>query len=397
VMVLLAAKENSVLTNWTPLRWIGERSYSMYLWHWPLVVGVYHFGDRRNLLLTAGCVALTFVLGHLSYVLVETRMRRPLDTMPRGAGSAVLAAACAAIVLPGTMIAYLGGVPARLSTDAQRMFAVATEKDDAFPGCRIMEHGNDNGCLSGGSTPGVIVLGDSHAAALFGAVQSALPRPDMGAVRWTMSGCPSMLNLHSSNDPSFHCDQFMAWVMRRIETVPASVPVLIINRSSLYMQGPNEDDADEDVTAPDFYFRLHYAARSPAFYREVRQNMIDTACAIAKHHTVYMMRPVAEMRIHVPNALGHAMVLGRHKTISMPMDEYTRRHALVWEAQDAARDQCGITILDPLPYLCGKQGCDAVVNQRAMYFDDDHLSRYGAGFLKPMFSTMFAPRRVDEL
>ena len=397
VMVLLAAKENSVLTNWTPLRWIGERSYSMYLWHWPLVVGVYHFGDRRNLLLTAGCVALTFVLGHLSYVLVETRMRRPLDTMPRGAGSAALAAACAAIVLPGTMIAYLGGVPARLSTDAQRMFAVATEKDDAFPGCRIMEHGNDNGCLSGGSTPGVIVLGDSHAAALFGAVQSALPRPDMGAVRWTMSGCPSMLNLHSSNDPSFHCDQFMAWVMRRIETVPASVPVLIINRSSLYMQGPNEDDADEDVTAPDFYFRLHYAARSPAFYREVRQNMIDTACAIAKHHKVYMMRPVAEMRIHVPNALGHAMVLGRHKTISMPMAEYTRRHALVWEAQDAARDQCGVTILDPLPYLCGKQGCDAVVNQRSMYFDDDHLSRYGAGFLKPMFSTMFAPRRVDEL
>ena len=393
VMVLLAAKQDSILTNWTPLRWIGERSYSMYLWHWPLVVGIYYFGDKNNLVLTACCVALTFVLGHLSYVLVETRMRRPLDTMLRGAGSLVLAAACAAIVLPGTMIAHMGGVPARLPAEVRQMFAVAKEKEDAFPDCRILEHGNDNGCRAGGSELGVIVLGDSHAAALFDAVKSALPRADMGAERWAMSGCPSMLNIHSGSDPSFHCDRFMAWVMRRVETVPAAVPVLIINRGSLYMQGPNEDDVDEDVNVPDIHFGTRYASRSPAFYREVRQNMIDTACTIARQRKVYMMRPIPEMRVDVPSTMGHAMVLGEDRKISMPLGEYRKRHALVWEAQDAARAQCGVTILDPLPYLCGKDRCDALVNQRSMYFDDDHLSRYGAGFLTPMFSTMFEPPR----
>lgn len=393
VMVLVAAREDSILTNWTPLRWIGERSYSMYLWHWPLVVGIYYFGDKHNPVLILCCLALTFVLGHLSYVWVETRMRRPLDTMPRGAGSAVLAAACVAIILPGTVVAYLGGVPARLPADVQQMFAVAKEKEDAFPDCRIMEHGNDKGCTAGGSKLGVIVLGDSHAAALFEAVKSALPNRDMGAVRWAMSGCPSMLNMHSGSDPSFHCDRFMSWVMRRIETVPASVPVVIINRGSLYTEGPNEDDVDEDVSVPGIYFSKRYASRSPEFYREVRQNMIDTACTIAKHRKVYMMRPVAEMRIDVPSTLGHAMVLGEDRKISVPMSEYNKRHALVWEAQDAAHRQCGVTILDPLPYLCGKERCEAVVNNRSMYFDDDHLSRYGAGLLTPMFSKMFGQQQ----
>lgn len=393
VMVLLAAKENSILTNWTPLRWIGERSYSMYLWHWPLVVGIYYFGDKQNMGLVACCLALTFVLGHLSYTLVETRMRRPLDAAPRGASSAMLAAACVAIVLPGTIIAHMGGVPARLPADAQRMFAVGDEKKDVLPDCRIVERGNDNGCAAGGSRLGVVVLGDSHAMALFSAVKSALPDSGMGAVRWAMAGCPSMLNMHSGSAPSFQCDRFMAWVMKRLETVPASVPVLIINRASLYMQGPNEKDVDEDISVPNVYFNKRYASRTPEFYREVRQNMIDTACTIAKRHKVYMMRPVAEMRVDVPNTIGHAMVLGEARNISMPMDEYSKRHALVREAQDAAHAQCGVTILDPLPYLCGADRCDAVVNQRPLYFDDNHLSRYGASLLTPMFSTIFDERQ----
>ena len=392
VMVLLAAKQDSVLTNWAPLRWIGERSYSIYLWHWPLVVGIYYFGDKHNLALVASCLALTLALGHLSYTLVETRMRRPLESLPRGACSAALAAACVAIVLPGTSIARMDGLPGRLPADAQQMFLTAKDKEEALPDCSIVEHDSDRGCARGGSRLGVIVLGDSHAIALFGAVKDALPDPDTHAVRWSMHGCPTLLNTHSATNPSFGCDRFMAWVMRRIETVPASVPVLIINRSSLYMQGPNEDDTEEDTRVPNIYFGKRHASRSPEFYREVRQNTIDTACAIAKHRKVYMMRPIPEMRVDVPNVLGHAMVLGAARHVSMPISEYTQRHALAWEAQDAARERCGVVILDPLPYLCAADRCESVVGNRAMYFDDDHLSRYGAGFLKPMFSAMFAPQ-----
>jgi peptidoglycan/LPS O-acetylase OafA/YrhL len=393
VMVLVAAKENSVLTNWAPMRWIGERSYSMYLWHWPLVVWLYNFGQEHDTTELAVCLALTFALGHLSYVLVETRMRRPLDRLPRGAGTAVLAMACLAVIVPGVVIAKLGGLPSRLPAEAERMFAAAKDQEQFSPDCQILAKGTDAGCASGGAKLGVIVLGDSHGAALFDAVKHALPEQGMGAMRWSMEGCPAMFNVHNG-EPGFQCERFMAWALQRLQTIPSSVPVVIINRGSMYMEGPNEATTQSDVSVPGIYFKTRYQKRTPEFYKEVRQSMVDTACTIAKHHPVYLVRPIPEMRFDVPNVVGHAAAIGKTRTISMQMSEYTKRHAQVWQAQNAARDQCGVTILDPLPYLCHGDRCDAVVDHRSLYFDDDHLSLYGAGRLTPMFSTMFEPRKT---
>ncbi|USX24350.1 acyltransferase [Oxalobacteraceae bacterium OTU3CINTB1] len=390
VMVLIAAKEDSVLTNWAPLRWIGARSYSMYLWHWPLVVAIYYFGDDADLVQTACALLLTFLLGHLSYELVETRMRRPLDRLPRGAGSAALAAACLLVVVPGTVIAMQGGIPGRLSPEIQNMFATSAEKQDRMPDCRIVEHGDARGCATAGSELGVIVLGDSHAIALFDAVRQALPRPDLRAERWATHGCPSMRHVYTVGNPSPECDRLVGWALDRLASVPATVPVVIINRGSLYMEGQNELHTDDDIAKPGIYMSKQYATRTPEFYKEVRDNMVDTACTIAKRRKVYMVRPIPERRIDVPNVMGHAMTMGKPREIAVPLDEYAKRHARVWQAQDEAHARCGVVILDPLPYLCRAGRCESVEGQRALYFDDDHLSRYGASRLTPMFSTVFA-------
>lgn len=65
-----------------PLRWIGERSYGIYLWHWPLIVLVTvgatgGFVDRA-IPVPLGIVALvlTLVLSALSYRFVEQPVRR---------------------------------------------------------------------------------------------------------------------------------------------------------------------------------------------------------------------------------------------------------------------------------------------------------------------------------
>ena len=34
-LVLLAARERSLWTASLPAQWLGTRSYSIYLWHWP--------------------------------------------------------------------------------------------------------------------------------------------------------------------------------------------------------------------------------------------------------------------------------------------------------------------------------------------------------------------------
>jgi peptidoglycan/LPS O-acetylase OafA/YrhL len=57
------------------LRWLGDVSYSVYLWHWPLVVLVPYVSGRLGLLDKTAILVLTLVLAALTKRFVEDRFR----------------------------------------------------------------------------------------------------------------------------------------------------------------------------------------------------------------------------------------------------------------------------------------------------------------------------------
>ncbi|MGO2747103.1 acyltransferase family protein [Microbacterium sp.] len=65
-----------------PLKWIGDRSYGIYLWHWPvlvlLLVGTQGFGPEAGVPVWTGVLALVVSVGAaaLSYRFVEVPFRR---------------------------------------------------------------------------------------------------------------------------------------------------------------------------------------------------------------------------------------------------------------------------------------------------------------------------------
>lgn len=59
-----------------PLRWLGTRSYGVYLWHWPVLLALKYEFDLSGWQLFAAGAALSAALAELSYRLVETPIRR---------------------------------------------------------------------------------------------------------------------------------------------------------------------------------------------------------------------------------------------------------------------------------------------------------------------------------
>ena len=82
VLVAFVVRPGSLLGRMleiSPLRWLGQRSYSIYLWHWPVLLALqWEFGfEPDTLAIVAVGLLATFALSELSYRFVETPMRRP--------------------------------------------------------------------------------------------------------------------------------------------------------------------------------------------------------------------------------------------------------------------------------------------------------------------------------
>ena len=105
-----------------PMTWLGDRSYSLYLWHWPvLVLGAPH---ATPVLLV---VALGLTLA--SYHLVEQPFRRG-RLVGRGTRALVLWPAALATVLVGTSVAVAhadASLAARMGTDSARPAPLVAE------------------------------------------------------------------------------------------------------------------------------------------------------------------------------------------------------------------------------------------------------------------------------
>lgn len=231
-----------------------------------------------------------------------------------------------------------------------------------------------------------IVLGDSHANAVVTAMAAAMEqRLGGGVMQWSYSACPILQGVNQVAVSQNQCGAFVDWALKSLESVPTHIPVVIVNRHGQYALGKNEISSQSGT--PGVYFSHKYASAEPQFLAEYAQHLTSTACNFAKSHTVYLLRPIPEMGANVPST-ARGMVLGRPKDVSVSLVEYHARNDFIWRAQDAARERCGVKILDPLPYLCSDDRCRGSINGRPLYYDDNHLSEYGNRLLIPLFSTV---------
>ena len=116
--------------------------------------------------------------------------------------------------------------------------------------------------------------------------------------------------------------------------------------------------------------------------------MIDTACQFSKYSPVYVVRPIPELKSNVPKELSKSFIITNEQTtISITYDEYIKRQELAYITQDKMHKQCGIKIINPIPYLCNNNKCIGNKEDTIYYVDDDHLSENGAQLISPAFKS----------
>ncbi|WP_137933682.1 acyltransferase family protein [Mesorhizobium comanense] len=73
-----AARQALLPAAWlslAPLQWVGTLSYSLYLWHWPVIVYAGMLVPELGVAQRIGCAALALVLSALTYRLIENPAR----------------------------------------------------------------------------------------------------------------------------------------------------------------------------------------------------------------------------------------------------------------------------------------------------------------------------------
>ncbi len=183
--------------------WIGLISYSLYLWHWPILVFTRYYLVRPSLSPLAGgiAVALTFLLAVLSWRYVERPFRD--RSMPFRIVLAWVASGCLVAAVASASILVYKGFPSRFNADAARInAAVGTNYRCAMND--YIAFGASRACLMSlrsrdPADATVALVGNSHAQMYAPLVTDILRANNRGGILVPLNNCLPMPDFNVSS------------------------------------------------------------------------------------------------------------------------------------------------------------------------------------------------------
>ncbi|WP_019558161.1 acyltransferase family protein [Thioalkalivibrio sp. ALE12] len=399
-LILLAMRHTPGWATPAPVQWLGQVSYSLYLWHWPVFVALVFLDWRGLPWAVALGMGVSLVLAAMSYRLVEQPSRRWLTHAGHGVAVAALVVPVVLLMAFALWVKSADGVDDRMPPRFDAIMAEAQNTNphrdechgrpgwDAFPWCHL-----------GGETPRAVVIGDSHASAIATAVLEAVSdTPDAGIIQATYTSCQTLFGARKPRE-DLECAEFNRFVEQRLAELPSDVPVVVGNRLSSAAFGSHIPH-EPRYGIPTVYFGDRPVQRpDEAFLAEFRQEVIDSACRLGEDRPVYWMRPTPEMMVDVPRWYARQTVLraGFDFDVRLPREDYEARHALVTEALRTAERQCdNLHLLDPEPALCEGGYCYGTRDGLPLYYDEHHLSERGNRALVPLLREALQPKEPHD-
>jgi peptidoglycan/LPS O-acetylase OafA/YrhL len=373
-----------------PVAFVGLISYSLYLWHWPVLVFTQIALNRAlHPWEIYASIVLSFAFAVFSWRYIERPVRRH-----RALGWRALfggaAAAMSVTALCGAAVASAQGVPQRLQPEIRKILAEERDHEPRMDICfGLTAHDVRHGrlCRIGSveaDEPSFLLWGDSHADALLPAVQQAAKQNGKAGLFAGTDSCAPLLGVVRPDAPK--CKPFNDAVMKIAER-PAIHDVILDARWAKNAYGTARGEGDWRVFPHDEEGEgTDLASTEAVFYRGLERT-VRALTEAGKH--VVIIAPVPEAGYSVPRMMAHMRMDGDNRALTRSLPTFLAHQKFVFTSLKRMGDKYGAKILYPHEMLCTGEKCALSSGDRPLYRDEHHLSVFGALKLTPLLSQAF--------
>lgn len=379
--LFILSSPNTTAGKWLSgktLVFIGGLSYSLYLWHWPLIVW-FHNADYslNDTVQTTLLLFLTVLIAYLAWKYVEEPCRQRREKFS-GKSVALLTASFAVFCIATGMYVYAkGGMEERFPSWVNAKNNLAAFDFKAATGTQINYPAN---CLIGDDPDAILkhcafgdssadnrflLLGDSHTAAWYPAFQAAAEAMDAQGVLVTLPGCPPIFGISSFDGAKNICAEGFDRRIRTLIETRAFRKIFLVASWSMYTEGdpnnqPNHFISDATTSSQD-------AASSK---NVISRHLTDTLSLMkAQGSEVVIVHSVPVL----PKVIQNLPV-----DFTQPLAQIRHQNQFMTEFM---KQNPNTAFIDPVSVFCDEQNCQTRRNGNILYGDNNHISPAGAALL----------------
>jgi peptidoglycan/LPS O-acetylase OafA/YrhL len=363
--VAIVGKGFNYLPNLLKLKmeWIGDRSYSIYLVHMPLLylvmyspTPIFGTGISQDLAIF-GAVILSFILGALSFAKIENRFRKKRISKSNSKQS-VLGVCLASLAFPGFLLVLIDVGSRNNYWGIERSLTIPQGAWDLDPRCIRMGDLSEP-CMYSvpKATQTVLLIGDSHAAHLSQTVIDSANSQLFNAAIWSKGGCGVQFQQSEEKQLSDRCiDQnldILDWAKR-------SKPEVVIVSQFVFAKSPQKELRNALAVLKSVTPNVLLIENTPVFPDESR----------------FMVRlPLLFPRYDPPKFVSQSRMKMGDKSSSNELGQWARENK--------------VDTIDLSSLFCNNNLCRRYSDLGWLYSDDDHLSLEGAKLAAKHFDEYF--------
>lgn len=357
-LVLIACRNNSFFTGNKLFQLIGSASYSIYLWHWPIVVFITFFYLTSFESLLVGCI-LSIVLGYLFYQLVEKKVRVH-DTKRIVAFSVVISLllACCCKLLLWSVIKSPIEFPS-VANYSSKQFHKKYYGGRGIPRRKKV-------LLGSLDKKSVVLVGDSFGRQYGGTAKRKAEDLSYSLIGYFKDGCiilPEFTKIKKGQEDKICSDQYSS--LKKVLSEYPHAPVIFAYSWRNYKNVLGKINANNALPlSEDDYFEI---------LRKQFSKIIADAGTDREYY--FVAAPERTPFNTIDKLLRSEMVFGEEFTPVIPRKFTSENEKVKWLASTLPNS----FFIDPNEILCGQNNCQLLDEKgRPLRSDRGHLSRYGA-------------------